>query len=277
MHSSTRFNLSEAEVEEAFVRSWEADTEIVAGGKVFTPRESQITIREGAALSENELRSMAAWLLIQETTDDVTDRFIRRPPGSVPEIGSANGEVEGDPRRIAVVHGRDTAAKDALFGFLRDLDLHPLEWTEVLRATGSAAPSLQTAVQKLFELAAAVVVLFTPDDEVRLHPDLVPADDHRGDGSAVCQARGNVLLEAGMALAVRPNRTVLVEIGVPRLPSDLEGLHCVRLDGTAQPLHDLAQRLESAGCSVNQSGTDWLRTARFAELSARTRLPSGER
>ncbi len=272
--SSTRYNLSADQVRQQFVDPWELGEDIVVGGKVFSPRESQIQVREGPLLSDDEQRNVAAWLLLSDRSNDVTDQFIMNPPASrSSETVGDEAAAPPDPRRVAVVHGRDTFAKDALFDFLRDLDLHPLEWTELIRATGSGAPHNQTVVQRLFSLAKAVVVLVTPDDEVRLHPELTPEPDQRGDGAWVCQPRANVLLEAGMALAFHPDRTVLVEIGVTRPPSDLAGVNMVRIDGTAPPLHDLAHRLNDAGCDVRTEGTAWLRTERFVNLKARVRLP----
>jgi predicted nucleotide-binding protein len=271
--SSTRYNLNAEQVRQQFVDPWELGDGIVAGGNVFQPSESQIQIREGPELSEDEQRDLAAWILVTATSNDVTDQFIVTAPGSR-RASILNDDGEGpDPRRVAVVHGRDTSASDALFDFLRDLDLHPLEWTELIRATRSGAPHNQTVVETLFSLARAAAVLLTPDDEVRLHPQLTPDPDQRGEGAWVCQPRPNVLLEAGMALSLHPDRTVLVEVGVTRTPSDLEGVNVVRLDGTAPPLHDLANRLAGAGCSVQTEGTAWLRTQRFADLKARVRLP----
>lgn len=272
--SSTRYNLSAEQVQQQFVDPWERGNEIVLGGEVFSPLESQIQVREGPQLSEEEQRNIAAWLLLADRSDDVTDQFIINPPASRNPDVASDDLAEPDPRRVAVVHGRDTSAKDAVFDLLRDLDLRPLEWTELIRATGSGAPHNQTVVQRLFNLAKAVVVLLTPDDKVRLHPEITPAPDHRGDGAWVCQSRPNVFLEAGMALALHPDRTVFVEIGVTRLPSDLEGVNLVRIDGTVPPLHDLARRLEGAGCDVRTEGTAWLRADRFADLSARIRLPT---
>lgn len=66
-------------------------------------------------------------------------------------------------------------------------------------------------------------MLLTPDDEVRLHRDLVQPGDPRGEGEVTCQPRPNVFLEAGMALAYKPDQTIFVEIGVVRQASDLRG------------------------------------------------------
>ena len=116
-----------------------------------------------------------------------------------------------------------------------------------MKATRAGSPNTTDVVRKLFELAPVAVVLFTPDDEVRLHEDLVPTPDLRGEHSWSCQPRPNVFLEAGMALAAQPERTIFVEIGVCRVATDVEGLSFVRLDGTAGPIQELAERLRTAG------------------------------
>jgi hypothetical protein len=45
-------------------------------------------------------------------------------------------------RNVIVVHGRNSKARDALFGLLRDIDLRPLEWDQMVsEAGGSPYPS----------------------------------------------------------------------------------------------------------------------------------------
>lgn len=110
----------------------------------------------------------------------------------------------------------------------------------------------------------------TPDDSVRLHPDLVLPGERAYEEEVHCQPRPNVLFEAGMAFGYNPTRTILVEVGTLRPVSDLGGRHTVRL-GTEETLRALASRLESAGCQIDPSGGDWLNVERFSRLQARTR------
>jgi hypothetical protein len=124
-------------------------------------------------------------------------------------------------------------------------------------------------VRHAFEISQAVVVLFTPDDEARLHDSLQKT---KAEGDAQGQPRQNVLLEAGMALAYHPNRTIIVEIGQLRPATNLAGLNTVRIDGSTTPLNELATRLEQVGCPVRRDGSDWLDPNRFAHLDALTRM-----
>jgi hypothetical protein len=73
-----------------------------------------------------------------------------------------------------------------------------------------------------------------------------------------------VLLEAGIALGLFPNRTVIVELGILRPVSDIGGRHVIRMTDAPDKRHELAQRLQAAGCEVNTNGTDWYKAGKFA-------------
>jgi predicted nucleotide-binding protein len=181
-----------------------------------------------------------------------------------------------DPRKVFVVHGRDSDAREALFSFLRVLDLHPLEWEELVAATGSGSPFTGEVVARAFAEAQAVVVLFTPDDEARLHPSLHGPNEPEYETKLVGQPRPNVLLEAGMAFGAQPTRTILVELGDLRPVSDLTGRNAIRLGSTPDPLQALVQRLRRAGCAVNDASPAWMDAKRFANLPARRRRSTRE-
>jgi predicted nucleotide-binding protein len=150
-----------------------------------------------------------------------------------------------------------------MFDFLRALGLSPMEWRGMLAQTGKATPYIGEVLDRAFEEAAAVVVLLTPDDEARLREELVQAGDRGDERELTPQARPNVLFEAGMAFGLHPERTVLVQLGNVRPFSDVAGRHVVRLDGQEQRLRDIASRLKTAGCAVDDSGDDWADPRRF--------------
>lgn len=170
-----------------------------------------------------------------------------------------------DPRQVVVVHGRDEAARSALFDFLRAIDLRPLEWATLVRESGSASPYVGAVLERAFAVAQAVVVLMTPDEAVTLRANLQRPDE----AATEYQSRPNVLIEAGMALVTHPDRTVIAELGTSRRISDIEGRHVVRLDGNAASLHALAERLRGCGCPIVTSGTDWLEGTRFSAVLQR--------
>lgn len=182
-------------------------------------------------------------------------------------VGSTHDEVrttdDRDVRAVFVVHGRDEPLRQAIFEFLRALDLRPLEWDEVIRGTGKGAPYIGEVLDYAFGHAQAVVVLMTPDDEARLRADLQQNGDQGYEKNLTPQARPNVLFEAGMAFARNPDRTVLVEVGELRPFSDIGGRHAVRMNNSAERRKALAIRLQTAGCAANLAGDDWLHAGNF--------------
>lgn len=180
-----------------------------------------------------------------------------------------------DPRSVFVVYGRNERLRQAMFELLRSLDLRPMEWTHAIELTGVAAPYIGQVLDAAFSNAAAVVVLMTPDEVAYLQPRYGHGDDDPETRPAP-QARPNVLFEAGMALGRHPARTVLVEVGEVRPFSDAAGRHAVRLSNDVARRQDLAQRLKTAGCAVDLSGTDWQTTGDFAAPTP-SGLPLGRR
>ncbi|HZT97410.1 MAG TPA: nucleotide-binding protein [Chloroflexota bacterium] len=175
-----------------------------------------------------------------------------------------------DRNRVFVAYGRDGEATAALWSFLQDLGLKPLDWWEMVAETGQGSPFTGEIVDQALKMAQAIVILMTPDDLVRLHPDLVQVGEAPYELVTAFQPRPNVLFEAGLAFGRRPDRTILVELGTMRPVTDLGGRHTVRLR-TEQTLRDLASRLEVAGCPVDRSNQAWLDASRFANLKAHSR------
>jgi len=166
-------------------------------------------------------------------------------------------------RRVFVVHGRNSTARRAVFAFLRSIGLAPIEWQEALVATGKASPYVSEVVDAALADAQAVVILFTPDEVVALRPEYADGDEDPEIHPA-CQARPNVIFEAGLAIGRDPDRVVLVELGRLRQFSDVMGRHAVRLGNSVASRQELAVRLRIAGCAVDLSGTDWHTSGDFS-------------
>jgi len=171
--------------------------------------------------------------------------------------------TELDSRTVFVVHGRNRQLAESVCSFLRAIDLRPLLFSDGVVATGKAAPYVGEVLDALFSQAQAVVVLFTPDDEARLRPDLVSPTDPAHEKDLTYQARPNVIFEAGMALARDAQRTVLVEIGTLRPFSDIGGRHVVRLANDSVSRHEFARRLGVAGCPINLTHIGWHTAGNF--------------
>ena len=204
--------------------------------------------------------SSTEWYVV-EISEDVTNQYITGPPGreATPDSTLTVRETGAvvDTRKVWVVHGRDIANRDAMFNFLRAINLDPVEWSEARRGTGRPQPYVGEVLDYAFSIAQAVVVILTPDDEARLGEQFRQDHDPPHETELTGQARPNVIFEAGMAMGRSPDRTILVEIGQLRPFSDIAGLHIVRFDDSSQMRQELAQRLEDAGCDVNLTRTDW--------------------
>ena len=72
-----------------------------------------------------------------------------------------------------------------------------------------------------------------------------------------------MLFEAGMAMARRVEKTVMVRIGRIKPFSDVFGRHIPALGEDFDSRNDFANRLQKAGCTVNRVGADWARSGVF--------------
>jgi predicted nucleotide-binding protein len=190
--------------------------------------------------------------------------------------GSADGPSADDiTKNVFVVHGRDEQARVALFGFLEALGLQPLGWERLVAATGSAAPYLRDVIMQGIATAQAAVVLMTPDDVVRLHPGLHQPDEDHHETVETMQARPNVILELGMALATYADRTIVLYAGKHRPMADLNGLNYVQLSRSGECLDKIISRLKTAGCQLSGEIVDRRTRVRFRALAAYRRSPPG--
>lgn len=215
---------------------------------------------------------------------DVTDQFITGPPGRL--VGEstmrADEPAEGvrpkdgsedlpNTRSVFLVAGRNSKANGAVTAFLRALGLDVVEWEHAVAKTGLPNPYVGDVVETGLNLAAAAVVLLTPDDLVQLRGDLLRDDDGAEERELRGQARPNVYYEAGIADTLGRHRTVIMEIGEVKSFSDAAGRHVVRYDGSPAKRHALSERLRVAGLNINTSGQDWLTAGDVEPVIAETR------
>ncbi|MDG9690968.1 nucleotide-binding protein [Streptomyces sp. DH17] len=200
-------------------------------------------------------------------------------PAGQPYAGARRHDLAPPPgdgdraRSVFVVHGRDEQVRREMYELLRRLDLRPKEWEDLIRATGQASPFLGDVVAGAPAQAQAALVLLTPDDIVTLHPELRGHDEPDHETRPVCQSRPNVLIELGMVLMAYPERTLIVEVGNLRPIADIAGRNVIRFDGSATAVGKIVQRLKLAGCTVDDTGSDWRQTYPFQHLSAYHRRP----
>jgi predicted nucleotide-binding protein len=178
------------------------------------------------------------------------DRYIKRQLSRREEHRRASRSSHQEPEKatipnsVFVVHGQDQDAAETIVSLLREVELLPRDFADARRMTASPMPYVGEVLATAFEVAQAVLLIFTPDERVELKDRL------RGERPIQVdfQPRPNVLIEAGIALATHPDRTVIVEMGTVRPISDLAGRHVVRwTDDTPAARSELLDRLTDAG------------------------------
>jgi predicted nucleotide-binding protein len=242
--------------------------------RLLVPIQQALSKHEREATSDEALLQEINRRLSQQThsassqspqvPEQETPVHAREPPGSAtgsrPEI---EGQTMRDPQAVFVVHGRNNEARAAMFAFLHSIGLRPLEWSQAVQATGKPSPYIGEILEAAFNMAQAVLILMTPDDEGHLRDKYRQPNDPPHDRTLTGQARQNVVFEAGMAWGKYQDRTILVELGTLRPFSDISGVHILRLDNSTGRRQELAQRLQSARCPVNLSGTYWHTAGNF--------------
>lgn len=194
--------------------------------------------------------------------------FIAKDTSSVSKIQKSE-MPKPDPRKVFVVHGRNSRLRNDFFNFLRAIKLEPIEWSEAIKLTGAGTPYIGDILDSAFSKSQAIIVLLTPDDEVKLKDEFINNDDPIYEKELTGQARPNVLFEAGMAFGKNPHKTILVAIGDIKPFSDIGGRHIVRLGDSSSQRQEIADRLKSAGCAVSLDGKDWHKVGNFiVELKA---------
>ena len=249
------FDLSAEELEQRYIAPYRQGRAIAINGRGIAWDEIH---RTRVYWSERDIGNFASipWGMMKDATDEV---IIGHSGWELETQDSSNEQPRParDAHEVFVVHGRNNRARDAMFTFLRTIDLTPLEWNVSREGTGKPSPYIGEILQVAFSRAHAVVVLLTPDDDVWLKPEFQTDSDPPHETQLTGQARPNVLFEAGMAMGSQPDRVVLVELGNLRPFTDIAGLHIVRMDGSTQRRQELAQKLRTAGCPVNLNGEDW--------------------
>ena len=157
---------------------------------------------------------------------------------SVPVLGRVLEDVPFDVsnRKVFVVHGHDTGAREAVARFLERAGFEPIILHE--------QPNQGRTIIEKFEEHAAVnfaVVLLTPDD----------IGGPQG-GSMQPRARQNVVLELGFFIGkLGRGRVCALRTGDLELPTDILGVVWTSLDNAGAWRVSLAKELEAAGYKID--------------------------
>jgi predicted nucleotide-binding protein len=183
-------------------------------------------------------------------------------------LGSFTDDSPRSSTDVFVAHGRDEQARGAIFGFLRTLGLRPLEHEQLVAGTGAApCPSGSDDIAHAIAKAQASVIVLTPDNMGETHQ----GPHRRGDApeaGAVRHAELNVLVTLGMALAIHPERTIILIAGDYQPASDLASLNYITLSDSPECRGEIVIRLRLAGCPVGDYEEESLASGHFADLSA---------
>jgi len=229
--------------------------------------DAGLTINKYANSDELSQLRNAGSPVVPPTTGPSSPAAQRGSSGAKSRI--AKSVHRSTPNSVFVVHGRDNAAKAAMFAFLRAIGVKPIEWTSAIGLSNKPAPYVGEILDAAFGRARAIVVLLTPDDLAHLRPDLLLPSDKPYERVLTGQARPNVLFEAGMAFATHPDRTVIVQLGNIREFSDIAGRHVVHMSNEYPRRQELATKLRNAGCDVDTTGADWVGAGDFVDPQAR--------
>lgn len=161
--------------------------------------------------------------------------------------------MQKSDRSVFIVHGRNLEAKNELVKFLKHMDAKPISWGEAAAATNKPRPYTMDIVEAGMRMAQAIVVLFSPDDEAKLKDKFLKSGDGPHEREFTGQARQNVILEAGMAMAMAHDRTIFVRIGNIREISDISGINWIDLDDGWENRKRLCNELVSAGVKLDTS------------------------
>jgi predicted nucleotide-binding protein len=175
---------------------------------------------------------------------------------------------EGDPKKVFLIHGRNSAAPEQMGIFLRSMGLEPVWFRDVRKTMGGTA-TIAGVVEQGMKLAHGILALFTPDEFSSLRSELRKPSDS-GDHVERWQARPNVLFEAGMAFGKDRDRVAFVLFGDVTLFTDASGIHVYRPNNDHGPDSDRAQLrgLLAGGmhCTVDLHSDEWMRAGNFDDV-----------
>lgn len=153
-----------------------------------------------------------------------------------PSSGTVEEEApERDRSRVLIVHERESVGVKEVARLIERLGLKPILWEEALDRSGLWFPSFVERFRSGLDVAQGVVVIL-----------------EGGSG----EPAANVAFEAGLALGLAGPRTVIVQIGDQRLPSDLAGVKILRLRSTLESARALQEALVDAGCVVGRKDAE---------------------
>jgi len=235
----------------------------------FERPEAALVLAMRSGININPLSSAAQRAVIRTGLSTGATASAGEPVSATPSQGRlgnakrAKTSVQPKDNSVFVVHGRNVALRKSMFAFLRALGLKPKEWEKATLEAKGNNPHVDTIVETAMARAQAVVVILSPDDDVKLKDEFLTSSERRTEGRLQGQPRPNVIFEAGLALGRHTKKTLLVQVGTIKPMSDIFGKHITRLNNSYARRNDVAGRLEKIGCRVDRQGSDWTSEGNF--------------
>lgn len=183
------------------------------------------------------------------------------PPTAAPKKAKKSQALSAKQSRAWVVHGRNLKARDAVVSILKSLALKVLDFKTAIMRTKQGSPYVGTILRTAFNVADIVVVLLTPDDDVKLRKIYFKKNEPAYEKKLMGQPRPNVLFEAGQAFGIHPDRTILVQVGnMKPHPTDVLGRHICMLSNDPDSREDLVKKLRGIGAVVDTNDPKYLKS-----------------
>lgn len=124
---------------------------------------------------------------------------------------------------------------------------------------GTVGPSayVHEAIKSSINEVGAIVVIMAPEEKVQL---IKKYQTQPSDAKQEYQPRPNVIFEAGLALGLKEEKTIILQFGETRIFTDILGKHILKYRGKSNEIgfkNDFCQKLRMAGCDC-EMGNDYL-------------------
>lgn len=229
-----------ASIQEALVRTFGNDTVEYYRYRNAADFSWPLSLYEPA--STHEIRQSlerckrASLMLLSQAVSVLEERIEEAGASLAPSAAPERFGSSPDSRKVFLVHGHDTAPREAAARLLEKTGFQPIILHE-------QANQGKTIIEK-FEANADVgfaVVLLTPDD----FGAAIGAEPHP-------RARQNVILELGYFIGrLGRERVCALKLGDVELPSDIFGVVWTDFDAAGAWKQALAKELSAAGYSVD--------------------------
>ena len=234
-HDEVRPDLDEEQIRTRYIAPYEAGEPLIINGKtipisdveriLISRSKEPSTAIIGRIKAEDRYSSVImlggpsyAWRAASEA-EDVTDDFIKGPPGSkkAAKAKPPSAPAVLSKAKVFIVHGHDHALKTDLENFCRTIGLDPI----VLHRQADKGLTVIEKFEQHSDVQYAFVLL-TPDDVAYSFSEGTKEEKDR---AIELRARQNVIFEFGYFAAKlgRPRVCCIYKQGV-KLPSDLNGL-----------------------------------------------------